>query len=106
MELFGEVQLGLRLVFELGMLLALLVAFVDAAVRPARYWQAADINRAGWLSVLGVTPLVLLSNPLGLGSTAALVGLVAVIVWFVDRRPKLQQLKRGGGGGGGPYGGW
>ena len=104
MNIVGEVQFGLRLLFELGLLLVMAVVFLDAVLRPARYWQAADINRAGWLSVLGVTPLVLLSNPLGLGSTAALVGLVAVIVYLVDRRPKLQQLKRGGGGG--PYGGW
>jgi hypothetical protein len=104
-DLIG-VQVGLRVLFELGLVLVMLGAFVDAAIRPTRYWQAADINRAGWLSVLGVTPLVLFSNPLGLGSTAALVGLVAVIVYFVDRRPKLKALKGGGGSGGGPYGGW
>ena len=105
MELFGGLQSGLQLLFFYGVILVELGVFVDAALRPARYWQAADINRPVWLAILGISPLLLFAFPSQLLGIFGLAGIVATIVYLVDRRPKLKQLK-GGGGGGGPYGGW
>lgn len=105
MELFGGLQYGLQLLFFYGVVLVELAVFADAALRPARYWQAADINRPAWLAILGLSPLLLFAFPGQLLGIFGLAGIVATIVYVVDRRPKLQQLK-GGGGGRGPYGGW
>lgn len=103
MELFGGLQSGLQLLFYYGVILVELAVFLDAAVRPARYWQAADINRPVWLAILGVSPLLLFAFPSQLLGIFGLAGIVATIVYAVDRRPRLQALK---GGGGGPPGRW
>ena len=105
MELFGGVQYGLQMLFYYGLILLELGVFADAALRPARYWQAADINRPAWLAGLGLSPLLLIAFPGQLLGIFGLAGIVATLVYLVDRRPKLQALK-GGGGSGGPYGGW
>lgn len=106
MELFGGLQSGLQVLFYYGVILVELGVFADAALRASRYWQAADINRPAWLAVLGVSPLLLVAFPGQLLGIFGLAGIVATIVYLVDRRPKLQQVKGGGGGRRGPYGGW
>lgn len=107
MELFGGLQASLQLLLWLGVLAVQIFAFADALSRPARYWQAADINRPLWLALLGVSAVALFAfGPRQLLGIFGLAGIIATIVYLVDRRPKLQALRGTGGGGGFGGGGW
>lgn len=93
--LFSAIDLGFNGVLALASLaifVVKVVALVDAALRPARYWAAASENKTLWLVILGLTALFgffSLLNPLSLA------GDVAVIVYLVDRRPKVRAIQRG-----------
>ena len=74
-------------------------AVVDAAVRPAPYYEAAGkLTKPAWVAITAIAAvLIFLTGFMGL---LGLVSLVASIVYLVDVRPALQQLKDGRG----PYG--
>jgi hypothetical protein len=75
--------------------------FIDAAVRPAKAYEAAGkLSKPLWLVILGVAALVGISFRL-LGLAAA----VATIVYWVDVRPALREVQ-GRGPSGGSYRGW
>ncbi|WP_329316333.1 DUF2516 family protein [Streptomyces sp. NBC_01262] len=88
-----------------------LYAFVDAAIHRDDAYRAADKNtKAFWLIVLGISAVVM--KLFSIISFLPIIGLVAVIVYTVDVRPKLREVSGKGGprrrGGGsssdGPYG--
>jgi hypothetical protein len=65
---------------------------------------AGKLTKPVWLGIVGVSAAaqVVLLNPLNFVN---LLGAVASIVYLVDVRPALQQV-RGGGSAMGPYGPW
>ncbi|WP_381804653.1 DUF2516 family protein [Streptomyces niveus] len=88
-------------------------ALVDAFIRREDAFRAADKQtKPFWLIILGISLVVSLIFPLL--SFLPIIGLIAVIVYFVDVRPAIRQAGGGGGGGGrgrsggsssdGPYG--
>ncbi|GAA2489190.1 DUF2516 family protein [Streptomyces thermolineatus] len=82
-------------------------AFVDAAVRRADAYPAADKKtKPFWLIVLALSAVV--NGWLGAMSFLSIIGLIASIVYVVDVRPALKQVTGGNKGGGrqGPYGPW
>lgn len=94
---------GLFLLLALGLFALKVFAFVDALVRPRRFWDAAGENKTLWLVLLGLA--VLFGQGLGILGIAAL---VATIVYLVDRRAKVREIQRGGPSGpygSGPFGG-
>lgn len=73
-------------------------ALVDAALRPAPAFVAAGkLTKPIWLAILGAA---LLFGLLGAFNLLGLVGTVAAIVYLVDVRPAVRDLR----GGGGPWG--
>ena len=78
-------------------LLALAVwAFADAAVRPAAAFPAAGkLTKPAWLAITG---LCVLLSFLGVGLLGLLGGAiaVAVIVYLVDVRPAVRDMRPGG----------
>lgn len=79
-------------------LLALKVwALVDACIRrSSSFVAAAKLTKPAWVAIL---VLAVVFGGLGILGLAAL---VASIVYLVDVRPAVREVRRGGG----PYGGW
>jgi len=70
-------------------------ALVDCLTRPANAFEAAGkLTKPAWLAITAIAlGLGLLSNPLGLFGLAAI---VASIVYLVDVRPAVKEIKGGG----------
>lgn len=75
-----------------------LVAFVHALTQRADAYQAADKNsKPIWLAITGGATLAMaLFKFYGAGMIFWLAGIVAVLVYLVDVRPKLIEVQRGG----------
>lgn len=91
-----------------AVLLTVLFATVDAALRPHRaYVAVGKLGKNAWMAILGVAVLVTLAGfaPLGILGLAAI---VAALVYLLDMRPKLREVggRRRGGPPSGPYGPW
>ena len=88
-----------------------LVAFVDAAIRPAEaYVATSKQTKQFWLVLIGLSSwITLVYGPLGLFGLG-LVGIIAASVYLLDVRPALKEVGGGRGRGGrqnqGPYGPW
>lgn len=97
MDLFGIVSLLLTF----GLMIAAVVALVDAARRPAESFVAAGKQSKNlWVGLLVASLAVSLLGFGGLG-IFGLAGVVIVSVYFLDVKPAVSST-----GGGGPYGGW
>jgi len=72
-------------------------AFVHALMQRSDAFTAADkLTKPAWLGITGGgTAALLLFGPGGVGSIFWLAGLVAVLVYMVDVRPKLIEVQRG-----------
>jgi hypothetical protein len=93
------VDSALMLIVSLGALALAVWAAADAVFRPAAFYPAAGkLTKPAWVAITVVAVLVLLS--IGVFSLFGIVASVAAIVYIVDVRPALQQLKPGNG----PYG--
>jgi hypothetical protein len=104
MDLMSPFFTGLGLL-GLALLALKLFALVDAAIRPANAYAAADkLQKNFWLIVLGIAVVWNLLSPSPIG-IINLIGLVAAIVYIVDVRPAVKSIGRGGPQTG-PYGPW
>ena len=93
------VESTLLLVLNLGAIALAVWAVADAAFRPAAYFPAAGkLTKPAWVGITAVALLLIFLT--GFMGLFGLVSLVASIVYLVDVRPALQQLKPGNG----PYG--
>ncbi|MCU1676755.1 MAG: hypothetical protein JWM93_1513 [Frankiales bacterium] len=88
---------GIGLPVGIALTIVMIWAAVDAALRPARAYDAIGHKKVYWVAGLGVTALAFWLPLLGL---FALVGAVAAIVYLVEYRPKLRDISRR------PSGGW
>jgi len=88
---------GLLLVLNLGILVLVVWALVDAATRPpAAFVAAGKQTKQIWLAILGVSLLLCLLGAAGyLGILGAVVA-VAAIVYLVDVRPAVRGMRPGG----------
>ena len=93
-DLFGASNL-LLLVLGLGTLALKVWALVDATTRPApAYAAAGKLTKPAWVGILAASAVLgFLFGPLGL---FGLVGLVASIVYLVDVRPAVREMRPGG----------
>ena len=99
----------LRLLIQLVVLGAGLVALIDAAFRPAPAFTAAGkLTKPGWLVILAVGFAWLFFA--GVLNFIGPIALVAIIVYLVDVRPAVRALggrrKRGSGSGSGSEPRW
>lgn len=88
-------QAGVTGIASLALILFKVWAFVDALMRPAEAYPAADkLTKSAWLLILGLSAAaaVLFPRPIGLLS---ILGTVASIVYIVDVRPALVSVTRG-----------
>ncbi len=87
----------LLFVLNLGILVLVVWALVDAVTRPpAAFVAAGKQTKQIWLAILGVSLVVCL---LGLGRFLGLFGAVvavAAIVYLVDVRPAVRGMRPGG----------
>ena len=84
----------LLLVLGYGLLGLKLWALVDAITRPqAAYVAAGKLTKLAWVAILAVAVLLGATDVLGL---FGLLGTVAAIVYLVDVRPAVRELRRGG----------
>lgn len=89
----------------LGMLLSFIViiveivAFIDAAIRPAKAYEAVSKQSKGfWLIILGVAmaATLVLGGGTGAFSIFGVIGLIAALVYIIDVRPAVREVGRGG----------
>ncbi len=72
-------------------------ALVDALIRPAAaYVAAGKLTKPGWAAILGLALLVILWQ--GPMTFLGLPAVIAAVVYLVDVRPAVRQLRRGGSG--------
>ena len=87
----------LLLVLNLGILVLVVWALIDAVTRPAAAFVAAGKQtKQIWLAILGVSLVICL---IGLGGFLGLLGAivaVAAIVYLVDVRPAVRGMRPGG----------
>lgn len=92
----------LELVLSLVVVVVLLISFIDASVRPAAAYDAASKQSKGfWLVILGVaTAATVFLGAGGIGGGGlgifGIIGLIAALVYLVDVRPAIRDLRRGG----------
>ncbi|MFZ5850923.1 MAG: DUF2516 family protein [Actinomycetota bacterium] len=101
---------GLNSLFSLLALLAMALqvwAFLDAAVRPAAAFSAADKQtKKFWLILLGVLAVADLAGVGGgILGMVTIIGIIAALVYLLDVRPAVRQYG-GRRGTQGPYGPW
>jgi hypothetical protein len=89
---------GLVGLLNLGLLALVVWALIDAATRPAPAFVAAGKQtKPIWLAILGVALLLCV---LGFGGILGLFGFlvaIAAIVYLVDVRPAVREMRPGGG---------
>ena len=69
-------------------------AFVDALIRPAAGYVAAEkLTKPAWLLILGLTVVTALVWPSVIG-LLSIVGIVAAFVYLLDVRPALASVTR------------
>ena len=70
-------------------------AFVDSLVRPAAgYVAAGKLTKPAWAAITGLALLVILWQ--GPMTFLGLPAVIAAVVYLVDVRPAVRQLRRGG----------
>ena len=83
------------LVLYYGALALTAYALVDALVRPAAgYVAAGKLTKPGWAAILLLAVLVVLWQ--GPMSFLGLPAMIAAVVYLVDVRPAVRQLRWGG----------
>ncbi|MBL0888115.1 DUF2516 family protein [Myceligenerans indicum] len=98
------------LIIGWAVLIALVIALVDAARRPDQGYRAeGKLDKTKWTLILGFAGVVALLGALGMiGVFLNLVAVIPAAVYWVDVRPRL--LRYGTGNGpqrpGGGSGGW
>ena len=93
MDVFTYENGLLGLVF-LGLVLLKGWAMVDALIRPAQAFTAADkLTKAAWLWILGLglAAHIVFASPIGLLSIA---GTIAAFVYLLDVRPAVASMTR------------
>lgn len=87
-----SLQSGLFLVVYLVLLIVKMWALIDAILRPAQAYLAADkMTKTAWLWITG---LALATHVFAVGVTVMLIGTVASFVYLLDVRPALAALTR------------
>jgi hypothetical protein len=88
---------GLLFLLNLGVLVLVVWALIDAATRPpAAFVAAGKQTKQIWLAILGVSLVLCL---IGLGGFLGILGAiiaVAAIVYLVDVRPAVRGMRPGG----------
>lgn len=89
---------GLISLLNLGLLVLAVWAVVDAAIRPAAAFVAAGKQtKQIWLAILGVSVLLCFAGIAGVLGLFGAVVAVAVIVYLVDVRPAIRDMRPGAG---------
>lgn len=92
-DLFGPADL-LLLLLGVGALALKLWALIDAITRPApTYAAAGKLSKVAWVVILAAAVVLGGTNVLGL---FGLLGLIAAIVYLVDVRPAVREIRPGG----------
>ena len=94
MDHFFAAEYLLTNVAVLVLLAVKIWAFVDALMRPAAAYVAADkMTKNAWLLILGLTVATALvwPRPMGLFS---IIGIVAAFVYILDAKPALAEVTR------------
>ena len=102
--MFGQFQYTIILIIAIVTLIAAAWGLIEALRAPAQaYVAAGKRTKLFWGSIMGVALLIAfltLPPPLGIGhgvlSIFSLVALVAIIMFFVDVRPKIKEHNRRG----------
>jgi hypothetical protein len=74
-----------------------IIAFIDAAIRPAKAYDAASKqSKPFWLIILGLATLATLTGIVSVFGIFGVIGLIAALVYIIDVRPAVREIGRGG----------
>jgi hypothetical protein len=107
----GSIQLYVLMLLAVVVFVVQVVAFVDAARRPASaYTSEGKLSKNLWLIILGVAAILgLLGLPPAMLTATSFLNLIAVapaIIYWADVRPRILPYGTGGRRPRGPQGGW
>jgi hypothetical protein len=108
---FGSLQFFVFAVLAVVVFVVQLVAFADAARRPANaFTSEGKLTKKIWLLILGVALLIgFLGLPPSFWTSRSFFNVIAVapaIIYWVDVRPKISSYGNGRGRPQGPTSGW
>ena len=92
--MFAYYEFGVMFVVYWGLFGVKMWALIDAVMRPAAGYTAADkLTKTAWLWILGLTVVshIVFKSPLGVLSLA---GAVAAFVYLLDVRPAVASVTR------------
>lgn len=86
-----------QLLLTVVVIIAEVVSFIDAAIRPSKAYEAASKqSKAFWLVILGVATAATLVGVVNVFGIFGIIGLIAALVYIVDVRPAVREIGRGG----------
>ena len=89
--MIGNLQFTVLTFVSLALLVATVIALIDASSKRADAFEAAGkLTKKGWLLIL----VVVAGMELLLGSIGLFVGAIATIVYYVDVRPAVSPLSK------------
>ncbi len=104
-NLIGSAQGLVSLVLWISAMAVVGVALVDALRQPRdAYPVVGRLTKPVWVTILAVALACIFT--FGVTFILSLAGTVAGIVYLVDTRVKLREVRGGGSSSSGPYGGW
>ena len=92
--MFAYYEFGVMFVVYWALFVVKMWALIDAVMRPAEGYTAADkLTKTAWLWILGLTVVthIVFKSPLGVLSLA---GAVAAFVYLLDVRPAVASVTR------------
>ena len=92
--MFAYYEFGVMFVVYWALFVVKMWALIDAVMRPAEGYTAADkLTKTAWLWILGLTLVthIVFKSPLGVLSLA---GAVAAFVYLLDVRPAVASVTR------------
>lgn len=96
-DVFIDLQIWVLAAIWVAILVAQVIAFFDAAMRPRQAFEATGkLTKPAWMGITGLSLVITLlcgqASVMSNGAMFVLAGLVAALVYLTDVRPALREV--------------